>query len=161
MSEVPESADLRSILLSTKVGALSISTRPTLEPANTIADAAAEMRSQSHGSAVICSDSKLVGIFTERDLMKYIAEGQALDTPLKNVMTTNPTTVTANDTLLEATRLMDEGGYRRLPVVDAAGTPVGIVDVKTITHLLVEHYSAGIYNQPSHQQSIAKNREGA
>ena len=56
---------------------------------------------------------------------------------------------------------MDEGGYRRVPVLDSSGTPVGVVDVKTITHFLVEHFPAAVYNQASHAQLIAKDREGA
>jgi hypothetical protein len=48
-----------------------------------------------------------------------------------------------------------------LPIVDSEGMPVGIVDVKTVVHFLVEYFPAAIYNQASHAQLTAKNREGA
>jgi predicted transcriptional regulator len=84
-----------------------------------------------------------------------------MDLPLSEVMTSNPQTISIEDSLLNATKFMDEGGYRRIPVLDSSGTPVGVVDVKTITHFLVEHFPAAIYNQASHAQLIAKDREGA
>ncbi len=153
--------ELRSILTSTKVGELTLSTRPALQPTDSVAAAAAEMRNQSHGCALICSERILVGIFTERDLLRIIGSGCSLEAPLADVMTTNPQTVTTEDSLFDATQRMDQGGYRRLPVVDPDGSPVGIVDVKTVSHFLVEYFPAAVYNQAPHAQLIAKNREGA
>ena len=152
--------ELRNILTSTQVGELVLTTRPKLSPTDTVRAAADEMRRASHGSALICEDGKLVGIFTERDLLKVIGGGN-MDSPLSEVMTSNPKTVTTEESLLDVTRFMDEGGYRRLPVIDPSGVPVGIVDVKTITHFLVEHFPTAVYNQASHAQLIAKHREGA
>ena len=161
MSDQPAQRELRSILQSTRVGDLELIPCPILPPTATVADAAASMRQQSHGSALVCSGGKAAGIFTERDLMRVIAAGKQLDIPLSEVMTAKPKTVTMDDTLFTVARSMDEGGYRRLPVVDAAGIPVSIVDVKTLVHFLVEHFPATVYNQASHDQLIAKDREGA
>lgn len=162
MADQPNEADLRNILTSSKVGELASTTVPSLKPTNTIAEAAAEMWKQSHGSAVICADDgKLVGIFTERDLLWAIGEKRSMETPLSEVMTADLRTVATGDSLFDAIRWMDQGGYRRLPVVDASGAPAGIVDVKAIMHFLVELFPAGVYNQASHAQSIAKKREGA
>ena len=116
---------------------------------------------ESHGSALVCAVGKVVGIFTERDLLRVIAADRGLNLPLSHVMTNNPKTVTTADTLFEVARSMDEGGYRRLPVVDAAGVPTAIVDVKSLVHFLVEHFPSAVYNQASHEQSTAKDREGA
>lgn len=153
--------ELRSILTATRVGEIALAECPQLRPSDTVAAATAEMRRASHGCAVICQGGKLVGIFTERDLLRVIHEGLSLQTPLADVMTANPQTVTPDDSLLDATGWMDQGGYRRLPVVDGDGKAVGIVDVKTITHFLVEHFPEAVYNQAAHAQLIAKHREGA
>ena len=153
--------DLKSILHDTCIGDLPLYPGVELEPSQTVEVAAAEMRKQSHGSAVICQDGKLVGIFTERDLLKFIANGQDMSTPLVDVMTANPKTLSETDHLIDAIRLMDSGGYRRIPVVNKAGAAVGICDVKTVVHLLVEHFPAAVYNQASQAQIIAKDREGA
>ncbi len=153
--------DLRNILTSTKVGEVAITARPKLKPTDTAADAAAEMREQSHGSATICDGGKLVGIITERDLLKVIEANGSLESPLSEVMTADPQTVSVEDSLFDAIRSMDEGGYRRLPVVDASGVPMGIFDVKMVVHFLVGHFPAAVYNQASHAQLLAKHREGA
>ncbi len=152
---------LRNVLECNRVGQLTLKEVPILGPHDSMADAAAEMRAHSHGSALVCDAGKLVGVFTERDLLKSIARGTAPDSPLSQVMTTKPQTITPDDTLLSVIGLMDHGGYRRLPVTDAAGRPVGIVDVKTVVHFLVEHFPAAVYNQASHAQLTAKDREGA
>jgi len=152
---------LRRILTSTTVGELTLKTQPTLGPTDTVADATAEMRKASHGSAVVCSEDRLVGIFTERDLLPVLLASGGIETPLSEVMTVDPQTVTVADSLLEAVRLMDQGGYRRLPVVNETGNPVGFIDTKTIVHFLVEHFPSAVYNQASHAQLIARYREGA
>jgi CBS domain-containing protein len=110
---------------------------------------------------LVCAVGKIVGIFTERDLMRVIAADRGLNLPLSHVMTANPKTVTTADTLFEVARSMDEGGYRRVPVVDAAGVPTAIVDVKALVHFLVEHFPSAVYNQASHDQLTTKDREGA
>jgi CBS domain-containing protein len=161
MSDQPAQRELRSILQSTRVGDLELTPCPILQPTATVAEAAAAMRQESHGSALVCAVGKVVGIFTERDLLRVIAADRGLNMPLSNVMTNNPKTVTTADTLFEVARSMDEGGYRRLPVVDAVGVPTAIVDVKSLVHFLVEHFAAAVYNQASHKQLTAKDREGA
>lgn len=161
MSDQPAQRELRSILQSTRVGDLELIPCPMLTPTATAAEAAGAMRRESHGSALVCSQGKVTGIFTERDLLRVVAEGKGLDIPLSQVMTANPKTVTMADTLFDVARSMDEGGYRRLPVVDDSGQPVAIVDVKSLVHFLVEHFPAVVYNQASHDQLTAKEREGA
>ena len=153
--------ELRSILTSTQVSELPLPAHPVLLSSDSVAVAAQEMRSMNYGGAVICEGGKLLGIVTERDLLRYVNKGASLDARLGDVMTRNPETVTASDSLFDAIRLMDKGGYRRLPVIDSAGVPAGIVDVKSIVHFLVEHFPAAVYNQASHAQLLAKHREGA
>jgi len=152
---------LRELLNSSKVAELSLKSVPTLAATDTVSDAAQQMRQHSHGSALICRDGKLVGVFTERDLMRFLASNRSMETPLVDVMTAEPRTIQSEDTLLTVIGLMDQGGYRRLPVVDEAGVPAGIVDVKSVVHFLVEHFPSGVYNQSSHAQQTAKAREGA
>ena len=161
MSDQPAQRELRSILQSTRVGDLELTPCPILPPTATVAEAAAAMRQESHGSALVCAVGKIVGIFTERDLMRVIAADRGLNLPLSHVMTANPKTVTTADTLFEVARSMDEGGYRRVPVVDAAGVPTSIFDVKALVHFLVEHFPSAVYNQASHDQLTTKDREGA
>ena len=131
---------LRQLLTTSRVGQLAPKAVPVLRGDQTISEAVCAMRAHSHGSAMVCRDGKLIGIFTERDLMKHLAAGKALDQPVASVMTAEPRTVALDDALMTVIQLMDEGGYRRLPVVNSSGSPIGIVDVKSVVHFLVEHF---------------------
>lgn len=161
MSSTLEPHDLRDLLASTHVGEVTIAERPSLSRSDSVADAAAKMREASHGSALVCEDGKLVGIFTERDLLKALAADDAMSSSINDVMTQNPQTVTTSDSLTHVLGLMDHGGYRRLPVVDEKQAPVGIIDVKTVVHFLVEHFPESIYTQASDAHLTARHREGA
>jgi CBS domain-containing protein len=152
---------LRQVLTTSRVGQLSLKEVPVVDVGDSAARAASQMRLVSHGSALVCREGRLVGIFTERDLLRMLAQGRSLEQPLSEVMTASPRTVTTADSLLTVLQLMDEGGYRRLPVVDSAGAPVGIIDVKSVAHFLVEHIPAAVYNQAPRALLTAKSREGA
>lgn len=152
---------LRQLLIASRVEQLGPKDVPILSGDQTVSEAVREMRAHSHGSAMVCRGGKLIGIFTERDLLKLLADGLSLDRPLSAVMTSAPRTVALDDSLMTVIQLMDEGGYRRLPVVDAAGSPVGIVDVKSVVHYLVEHFPKAVYNQAPRALLRARDREGA
>jgi len=152
---------LRQLLTTSRVRQLAPKEIPVLRGEQTIAEAVCAMRAHSHGSAMVCRDDKLIGIFTERDLMKHLAAGKSLDQPVASVMTADPQTVALDDALMKVIQLMDEGGYRRLPVVTSSGSPVGIVDVKSVVHFLVEHFPKAVYNQAPRALLNARDREGA
>ncbi len=161
MDTPTDSSGLRGILNTTTVGELTQDDYPVLTPQTTVAEAVAAMRQSHHGSALICDQAGLlVGIFTERDFLRVINES-GTDQMLSEVMTPSPKTVTSDDTLLVATRLLASGGYRRLPVVNADGQPAGVLDVKAISHFVVEHFPEAVYNQAAHAKLIAQHREGA
>src|SRR5262245_7072691 len=131
-------------------------------PAQTVADAVALMRREQVGCVLVCEGSRVVGLFTERDLMKRVlAAGQPLTLPIAACMTPNPVVVHPNESVGAAIQRMEEGGYRHLPVVDEAGRPVGILSVKRIVHYLVEHFPGTVYNQPPDPGAVQHEREGA
>jgi len=153
--------DLREILTTTRIRQLALKAVPILSRDDSVDDAASQMRSHSHGSALVCEEGKLIGVFTERDLLRWVAENRPMDASVAEAMTANPKTVTTDDLLFSAIGFLDQGGYRRLPVVDAEGVPTGIIDVKTIVHFFVEHVPAAVYNQAPVAKQVTSNREGA
>ncbi|MCA9078236.1 MAG: CBS domain-containing protein [Planctomycetaceae bacterium] len=161
MSDGSVEFDLRRLLSETHVSELTLTVVPLLSPDQTLEAAAAAMREVSHGSALICQDDQLVGIITERDLLRLVSKRTSFDSPVSESMTSNPKTLSSDDALLDAVRLMDGGGYRRLPVVGGDACAVGIVDVKTIMTYVVEHVPATVYNQASHALLSVRRAEGA
>jgi CBS domain-containing protein len=131
-------------------------------PGQTVADAVALMRRHGVGCLLVCEGPRLVGIFTERDLLRRVmAAGLPLTTPVSAVMTPDPVVVSPREPVSAAIRRMQEGGYRHLPVVEEAGKAVGILSVKRIIHYVVEHFPADVYNLPPDPDAVPRNAEGA
>ncbi len=131
-------------------------------PEQTVADAVNLMRQHRVGCVLVCDGEKVLGIFTERDLMRRVlAAGQPLTLPVSACMTADPVVVRPKDPIRAAVRRMEEGGYRHLPVVDPDGKPLGVLSVKRIVHYLAEHFPSTIYNQPPDPSVVPLEPEGA
>ncbi len=135
-------------------------------PDATVSEVLRLLRAQHSGCVLICdcdgsSCSRLLGIFTERDALKWMASGEDLDQPISAAMTTDPTTVQADMTVGDTIRQMSEGHYRHLPILNAEGTPTGMATVYGIVHYLVEHFPQTIYTLPPKPRSAPGAREGA
>jgi len=101
----------------------------TLPPSATVKEACQRMRDRRVGAVLVTDgDRRLVGIFTGRDAVhRVLAEGKsAARTMLAEVMTLDPNTISPGKIAIEALRLMEDGRYRHLPIVDN-GKVVGIV----------------------------------
>lgn len=105
-----------------------------LLPASTTVRAAARNMAERHIGAVLIGDGdRLLGIFTERDLLiRVVARGLDPDTtPLTAVMTPEPDTVGPDDLASLALERMRTSGYRHVPVVED-GKVVGIVSLRDL-----------------------------
>ena len=131
-------------------------------PSATIRDVMKQLQDADTGAAMICSDDGLLqGIFTERDALKLMARNQSLDQPITAVMSDQPATISSNASVGDAISMMYRGGYRRLPVVDNDGRPVGLVKTSLLVHYLVEHFPEAIRNLPPNPHHVTQEREGA
>jgi CBS domain-containing protein len=94
----------------------------------TVADACRAMKRRHVGCVLVTDRGHLCGIFTERDVVNRVvaADLDAAKTPLAAVMTRDPDTIEANTSPIEALRMMQDRGYRHLPVI-AGDCVVGIV----------------------------------
>ena len=100
----------------------------TAPPHTTVSDAARLMATRNAGAVLVVQGERLVGIFTERDVVFRVI-ARDLDpaaTPLEAVMTPSPRTLEPNRTYGHALLLMQENGFRRVPVVQE-GRLLGIV----------------------------------
>ncbi len=95
----------------------------------TVRDATRQMDSRNVGAVLVTNEEgRLTGIFTERDLLRrVVAQGRDPNTTsVAEVMTADPDTVGPQQLAVDALRLMREGGYRHLPVLDQ-GRIVGVL----------------------------------
>ena len=103
-----------------------------VEPSTTVAEAATVMGEKHVGSAVVCEGERLVGIFTERDIVKAL--GQHFDAAghaVSNWMTARPTTIAPDATTDDALDTMLRGGFRHLPVLEDERV-VGVVSIRDL-----------------------------
>ncbi len=80
----------------------------------------------------IDEDKKCIGIFTERDAIRLIAENVELDQPLGNVMTKNIITIPENSSINELRRTIQTHSIRHLPVVNEEDRLVGLLSVRAL-----------------------------
>lgn len=134
-----------------------------VEPGTSVREVFQLLKKSDQGSVLVHEqpDGKLVGIFTERDVVKLMASQANLDQPVSQVMTRDIVAIQNSDTVKTAITEMAKGGYRRLPIVDAQGRPVGLLKVSGILRYLVEHVPKSVYNLPPRPHHSTQQREGA
>lgn len=99
----------------------------------TLQEVAVLMRDGDMGSLPIVESKLLVGMVTDRDIViRAIADGKDVTTKIGEVMTTEIFSVTPNDFVFEAIRLMGDKQIRRIPVVDDSGELAGIISMADI-----------------------------
>ena len=109
----------------------------SIEPATTIAEVARDMRKDDADCVAVMSEGRLVGINTERDLVKAIADGiDPKEARADVVMTRDPATVDADEDVAVVAVKMMRLGIRHLPVVNKAGKPVGLVSARNLVAVL-------------------------
>ena len=117
----------------------------TAGPAATVSEAATLMSRSRVGSVLVMEPGRLTGIFTERDVVRALgADFDAAHHPISEWMTPDPRTASPDDDTDEALQRMVDGGFRHLPVVDAAGVPVGMLSMRDLSRLAVEERRTGL-----------------
>ena len=107
-------------------------------PDKTILDAAKIMAEHNIGSVpVVQDDTKLVGIFTERDLVRHVARGTPLGTKLSQVMTTRLVVAYPGDPLPILAQKMLQHGIRHIPVIDKDGKLLGVISIRRVLQYLL------------------------
>jgi CBS domain-containing protein len=111
-------------------------------PSTSVADVAASMLKGRFGSAVVMEGSTLMGIFTERDVLRAAAARADLTSArVADWMTGDPVTASPDMETGEATEIMMSQGFRHLPVMDG-NTITGIVSLRDILRTRVRRTSA-------------------
>jgi CBS domain-containing protein len=131
----------------------------------TVGEVVGLMKAQRGSCVLICKsgecEGQVDGIFTERDALRWMANGGSAQTNIREVMTPRPEVLQAQSTVGAAIKTMAEGGYRHLPIVDEKGVPVGVAAARGIVHYLVDHFPQTIYNLPPEPGKTYADREGA
>ncbi len=110
----------------------------TVGPNEPTINAIKKMKERNVGSVLVVSEEgKLVGIFTERDVLRLVAEGKPLDRPIGEYMSKKLITATLTDSLSKVASIMVEKWIRHLPVIDERGKLVGIISIRDVLRYIV------------------------
>jgi CBS domain-containing protein len=126
------------------VGRICVREVDTVNPEESVAVAAQRMHQRAVGTLVVVNNtSQVVGVVTDRDLVsRVLAKGRSpTETPMRDVMTIAPKTVSEETPIESALLTMRTGRFRRIPVVDSANKLLGLVTLDDVLMLLAEEFT--------------------
>src|SRR5216683_2998094 len=111
----------------------------TVDPSDTIGEAAEKMNAANVGAVVVVEDFvRIVGIITERDLLRAVASrARAAEARVRQWMTPAPMTIEPETSIEDAAKIMFERNFRHLPVVKD-GRSLGIVSLRVLARWAFE-----------------------
>jgi CBS domain-containing protein len=117
------------------VGTLADVVKPTfltVAPEDTLGEVAERMTRQNVGAVIVKDHGRLIGILTERDMLRAMAARvHTSDARVRQFMTADPITAPADMDLEDAAQVMLDNGFRHLPVVDGS-TVLGVVSLRRV-----------------------------
>ena len=126
-----------------------------------IREAIQVMLDRNLGAVLVEHEGRPVGIFTERDVLRrVIRTGIDQDRPVEEVMTPDPETLSLDDGIAFALNRMAVGGYRNLPIVDDAGTPLAVLSQREVVAYIVSVLPSRVLNLPPVPNLEARSTDG-
>jgi CBS domain-containing protein len=132
-----------------------------IAPTTPLRQAIESMKQDEGGCAIVCAaDGSVVGIFTERDLLtKIVGQEIDLDAPVSNWMSPVVATLTPAATIGEAVAMMNQKGYRNIPLVKD-GKLAGSISVFDVIGYLAESYPKTTMNLPPNPDQVMETTDG-
>jgi CBS domain-containing protein len=114
------------------LGELMHETFVTVAPEDTIGEAAQKMMDAGRGAAAVSDFGRLIGILTDRDVLRSVAaRTHSSEERVRSWMTPDPITVAPDTTADEAAKIMLDNGFRPLPIVDGERA-IGIISIRSV-----------------------------
>jgi arabinose-5-phosphate isomerase len=109
------------------------------------------------------ADGRLSGLFTDSDLARLFESrrDEALDAPIRLVMTAHPRTVQRGSMMADAVEIMAERKISELPVVDEAGRPLGLIDITDVVGMIPDEPPAAGHAAPPKPKMLLKSRSAS
>ena len=154
--------DIEKVLRERKIRQLVLGPLVSIESETSLKYAISAMQQNQVGYVLVTENQQLVGIFTERDVLGKVM-GESVDDSrlLKEFMTPSPLTLNPDSSVLEAIQLMDEHGYRNVPLVNAEGNLVGNLSASNIIDFLAESFPQEVLSLPPKANQNFSSVDGA
>jgi CBS domain-containing protein len=109
----------------------------TVEPGARVTEIAQGMVERDVGAVLVLEGQRLVGILTERDILRAVARGLDDSSTVADWMTRDPDTLEADESTRHAATLMIHGGYRHLPVMEKDEV-VGMLSIRDLMRIVLD-----------------------
>lgn len=143
-----------------RISVLQTSDYVAVSPFTPLSQAIEAMKSDEGGCVIVSDDGRVAGIFTERDLLtKVIGRQVDLNSPISQWMHPTVETLSPDATVGEAVKMMNEKGFRNIPLVKK-GELIGLISVFDIITYLAECYPKATMNLPPLPAQVMDTVEG-
>jgi CBS domain-containing protein len=131
-------------------------------PSDTTVKQAVELMGEQRSAYIVVADKKkVVGIFTETDVVQKVLETDAdWKRPVSDFMTRDPLVLRPDDPVGKAIDLMAQNMVYHIPLVNERQELTGVLSVRTLVRFLSEFYPAEIYNLPPDPHQVMGTQEG-
>jgi len=150
-------SDIEAVLKKARIDELSIRAVEAVSPATPIGEVYKLMDDGDLSAVIVCEEDRVVGIFTQRDIL-YRTALEAIDdsTPIEKLMSPKPVSLQPHERLADAIKVMAEGGYRHLPLVDDQGRVAGLITNRDVLKFIADYFPETVLNLPPrlHQQML-------
>jgi CBS domain-containing protein len=125
-------------------------------------EALAQMREHGGDAILVKENGRIAGILTERDVLTRVFGAEVDEArPVSEFMTSDPHTLSADASLLEAMQAMESGHYRNVPLVEQDGTVIGLLRQQDVIEFIAEAFPQEILNLPPRPHQLMDQPEGA
>lgn len=152
---------IEEILIEKKISEIVNPKLVQAPPETTIAQAARLMQENKSGYIVVARKKRVVGLFTETDLVQKILDKSVSWTrPIKDFMNAEPAVLAISDSVGQAIDLMGKARCYYIPLVNEKKELVNVISVRTLTRFLAAFYPAEVYNLPPRPNQVSLTPEG-
>jgi CBS domain-containing protein len=110
----------------------------TVAPGDQLTEVAQRMVERDVGAVLVVEGDSLIGILTERDVLRAVAAGIQDDSLVSDHMTRDPETMSPDDTTQHAAVLMIHGGFRHMPLVEGDKV-VGMLSIRDLMRVVLDN----------------------
>jgi CBS domain-containing protein len=152
---------IETVLRSRRIRQLDLPPFLSVNAGSSLRDTLQAMQASGSGSVLVTENERLAGIFTERDFISKIEASIDDARPIREFMTPNPAVLSPEDSVFDAIQLMDEHGYRNIPLVGQDGRLAGSLSVTKIVQFLAENFPQEVLALPPRAEQHFAAADGA
>ena len=152
---------LEGDLLTEKITHLDLSEYTVVPSGMSVRDVIHKMRIERRNCAFVLKSGKMLGIFTDRDVLRSVVDhAEVWDGPIDDVMTHGPKVIGSEKPVGEALHMMEASQVRNIPVQSPDGTIIGNLTHFALIRYLADHFPREVYNLPPTPDQYGEERHG-